>query len=145
MPVKRVEIPDIPTYRGEDKDLQSVLSRVKTAINHLVKTDFVTDKDVHCRSLYVDSNSIYIGGVKLKKPIDSEDTYYLRFNKKKREFDYEIDSVPNTKNVQDIIGAMLTGNTETLITVTYQGADGTIDFVVNQAKPRQFAYFTAGF
>lgn len=33
--------------------------------------------------------------------------------------------------VEDIVGGMLTGNTETLITVTYQDADGTIDFVVN--------------
>ena len=32
---------------------------------------------------------------------------------------------------QDIIGAMLTGNTETLITVTYQDDDGTVDFVVD--------------
>ena len=32
---------------------------------------------------------------------------------------------------QDIIGAMLTGNTETLITVTYQDSDGTVDFVVD--------------
>lgn len=32
--------------------------------------------------------------------------------------------------VQDLIGAMTTGNTETNITVTYQDADGTIDFEV---------------
>jgi len=34
------------------------------------------------------------------------------------------------ERVQDITGAMVTGNTETGITVTYQDADGTIDFVV---------------
>ena len=34
------------------------------------------------------------------------------------------------EEVQDIVGGMLTGNTETGITVTYQDADGTIDFVV---------------
>lgn len=37
------------------------------------------------------------------------------------------------EEIQDIIGAMLTGNTETDITVTYQDADGTIDFVVTAA------------
>jgi hypothetical protein len=37
----------------------------------------------------------------------------------------------NAERVQDITGAMVTGNTETLITVTYQDADGTIDFVVD--------------
>ena len=35
-----------------------------------------------------------------------------------------------TEGVEDIVGGMLTGNTETGITVTYQDADGTIDFVV---------------
>jgi len=34
------------------------------------------------------------------------------------------------EQVQDIVGGMLTGNTETGITVTYQDGDGTIDFVV---------------
>jgi len=35
------------------------------------------------------------------------------------------------EEVQDLVGAMLTGNTETGITVTYQDADGTIDFVTD--------------
>jgi len=35
------------------------------------------------------------------------------------------------ESIQDLVGAMLTGNTETRITVTYQDADGTIDFVVD--------------
>jgi hypothetical protein len=40
------------------------------------------------------------------------------------------------EEVQDIIGAMLSGNTETGIAVTYQDGDGTIDFVaeVTQAE-----------
>jgi hypothetical protein len=37
----------------------------------------------------------------------------------------------NDEHVQDIVGAMVTGNTETLITVTYQDGDGTLDFVVD--------------
>ena len=37
----------------------------------------------------------------------------------------------HTERIQNIAGAMVTGNTETLITVTYQDADGTIDFVVD--------------
>jgi hypothetical protein len=37
----------------------------------------------------------------------------------------------NAERIQDIAGAMVTGNTETLITVTYQDDDGTIDFVVD--------------
>lgn len=37
----------------------------------------------------------------------------------------------NAERIQDIVGAMVTSNTETLITVTYQDSDGTIDFVVD--------------
>ena len=34
------------------------------------------------------------------------------------------------EQVQDIVGGMVSGNTETGITVTYQDSDGTLDFVV---------------
>ena len=36
-----------------------------------------------------------------------------------------------TEEVQDIVGAMFTGNTETKIAATYQDGDGTIDLVVD--------------
>jgi hypothetical protein len=42
-----------------------------------------------------------------------------------------ITSTLTDEEVQDKVGAMLTGNTETLITATYQDNDGTIDFVVD--------------
>jgi hypothetical protein len=37
----------------------------------------------------------------------------------------------NTERVQDIVGAMVTGNTESGVSVTYQDGDGTLDFAVN--------------
>ena len=37
------------------------------------------------------------------------------------------------ERIQDIVGAMVTGNTETGITVTYQDSDGTIDFEIADA------------
>ncbi len=42
------------------------------------------------------------------------------------------------EQVQDIVGGMLTGNTETGITVTYQDGDGTIDFVVASQTENDF-------
>ena len=36
-----------------------------------------------------------------------------------------------TEQVQDIIGAMVSGNTETNVSVTYDDSDGTLDFVVS--------------
>jgi hypothetical protein len=41
------------------------------------------------------------------------------------------DSNLTTEEVQDIVGAMFTGNTETKIAATYQDGDGTIDLVVD--------------
>ena len=37
----------------------------------------------------------------------------------------------STEEVQDIVGAMFTGNTETRISATYEDGDGTIDLVVD--------------
>ena len=42
------------------------------------------------------------------------------------------------EQVQDIVGGMVTGNTETGITVTYQDADGTLDFVVASQTDNNF-------
>ena len=42
------------------------------------------------------------------------------------------------EEIQDVAGAMVTGNTETGITVTYQDADGTIDFVVASQTDENF-------
>ena len=48
-------------------------------------------------------------------------------------------SNPDTEEaVQDFVGSMLTGNTETGITVTYQDSDGTIDFVVATQSDHNF-------
>ena len=42
------------------------------------------------------------------------------------------------EQVEDFVGGMLTGNTETGITVTYQDSDGTIDFVVASQTDNNF-------
>ena len=41
------------------------------------------------------------------------------------------DSILTTEEVQDIVGAMFSSNTETRITATYEDGDGTIDLVVD--------------
>ena len=41
------------------------------------------------------------------------------------------------EEIQDIVGAMFSGNTETNITVTYQDSDGTIDLVADQLTTDQ--------
>lgn len=43
----------------------------------------------------------------------------------------DFDVTINVERIQDIVGAMVSGNTETNITVTYQDSDGTLDFSIN--------------
>ena len=45
--------------------------------------------------------------------------------------DYVAGQIQNEESIEDFVGGMLTGNTETLITVTYEDSDGTMDFVVD--------------
>ena len=56
----------------------------------------------------------------------------------------DFDITINEERIQDIAGAMVTGNTETLITVTYQDGDGTIDFVVDNDLSN-YSNATSGF
>ena len=58
----------------------------------------------------------------------------------------DVTATTNTEEVQDIVGAMFSSNTETGITATYQDGDGTIDLVVgtlNQATTGNAATATA--
>lgn len=51
-------------------------------------------------------------------------------------------STLTTEQVQDIVGAMFSGNTETNITATYQDSDGTIDLVASGGVTSQSTTFT---
>ena len=52
------------------------------------------------------------------------------------QLDSKISATLTTEQVQDIVGGMVTGNTETRIAVTYEDGDGTLDFVVDdQSTP----------
>ena len=51
--------------------------------------------------------------------------------------DHDHSGLATTEGIQDIIGAMVSGNTETGITVTYDDTDGTIDFVVSNQTAAQ--------
>ena len=42
------------------------------------------------------------------------------------------------EQVQDIVGNMVSGNTESGITVTYQDGDGTLDFSVSSQTDNNF-------
>ena len=65
--------------------------------------------------------------------------WYDSTNDKVKVYDADIGSPAwltvgkTTEEVQDIVGAMFSSNTETGITATYEDSDGTIDLVVGNA------------
>jgi hypothetical protein len=68
----------------------------------------------------------------------------LRINKASGQYE-EVDlsqfldnNTLTAEQVEDIVGAMVSGNTESGITVTYQDADGTIDFAVASQTDNNF-------
>ena len=54
---------------------------------------------------------------------------FLKFDSSSGKF-VGADANPTDESIQDIIGAMVSSNTESGITVTYQDADGTLDFTI---------------
>jgi hypothetical protein len=46
--------------------------------------DIVIDRDIHCRSLYVEGASLYIGGVKVTKPRDADADGFWKYNPKSK-------------------------------------------------------------
>ena len=52
---------------------------------------------------------------------------------------YVDSQVQTEESIEDFVGGMLTGNTETFITVTYEDSDGTMDFVVPVLDEDNFA------
>ena len=53
-------------------------------------------------------------------------------------------SGPTTEEIQDIVGAMFSGNTETRISATYQDSDGTIDLVVDDMNDTDYDFYCSG-
>lgn len=48
------------------------------------------------------------------------------------------------EEIEDVVGGMVTGNTETDITVTYEDGDGTLDFVIDDGITRDTEWDTVG-
>jgi len=47
--------------------------------------DLVSDKDIHCRSIYVEGDSLYIGGMKIIAPTHSEDGAFWQYDRTNNE------------------------------------------------------------
>ena len=59
---------------------------------------------------------------------------HIRVNSGGTAFEFIDSPTLTTEEVQDVVGGMFSGNTETNITATYQDSDGTIDLVVAEQR-----------
>ena len=59
---------------------------------------------------------------------------HIRVNSGGTAFEFIDSPTLTTEEVQDVVGGMFSGNTETDITATYQDSDGTIDLVVAEQR-----------
>lgn len=93
-----------------DAALQTTVGLANTALQSEV--DGSTTNEIQTISLATDDLQLNLGGgvVDLSKYIDTHLT---------------------NEEVQDVVGGMVTGNTENLISVIYQDVDGTLDFTVS--------------
>ena len=58
-----------------------------------------------------------------------QDGYFLKYRASDQKYIGEASAVSN-ETIQDVVGNMVTSNTETGMTVTYEDGDGTLDFVI---------------
>ena len=87
---------------------------------------FYTDARADARIGAANINAL--ANVHTAAPTDGQVLKWVNANSR---WEPSADTGLTTEQVQDISGAMFTGNTETLITATYQDGDGTIDLVVD--------------
>jgi len=70
-------------------DVRRSLQEIHKLLNVTQNTDGITvDGNIHCKSLYVEGDSIYIGGIKLAQPQPNQDAYYVTYNHDTNEFEY---------------------------------------------------------
>src|SRR3990167_3995972 len=104
----------------DSQNMKDWLTRVYLRFNELVSTD---------------NTQVLVDGVEVttdSPTLDFDGTDFVLTEAPADTFDITI----NTERIADLVGAMVTGNTETGITVTYQDADNTLDFEVSNSFVR---------
>lgn len=68
--------------KSADKQVDKIQKEIEdNFISFDENGDIVIDKDIRCRSLYVEGESLYVGGVKFLKPKSSEDEHIMIYDK----------------------------------------------------------------
>jgi len=70
-------------FQEKPEQIEHILTEIE---DNLVPYDsegnIVIDKDIRCRSLYLEGDSLYINGIKIKSPKFNDDNSILQYNRK---------------------------------------------------------------
>ena len=78
-----------------DLDIQSMQREIEDKAVALDKDgNIILDRDIHCRSIYVEGDSLYIGGIKVNLPISSDNTGYWKYVRANKEIQFTNEANP---------------------------------------------------
>jgi len=120
------------TYDDTNGRLNFVVDQLTSEqVQDIIGPMFASNTETFITVTYDDSD----GTIDLVVPVKDEDnmasdssTHLATQQSIKAYVDSQIQT---EESIEDFVGGMITGNTETLITVTYDDSDGTMDFVVD--------------
>jgi cytoskeletal protein CcmA (bactofilin family) len=132
------------TYQDADNTLDFVALGTITALNNATENELVTigstttELDAESGLTYDGSTLVVTGDIDLSGDIDVDGTMEADA--------ITLGGVTLAETIADTVGAMVSSNTETNITVTYEDGDNTLDFVIgtlNQDTTGTADLFTA--
>lgn len=83
------------TKQHKDLEIQRIQREIEDNFVSFDKDgNLVIDKDIKCRSLYVEGDSLYIAGIKVKSPVHSDDDGYWKYNRDLKQFDFTPSAAP---------------------------------------------------
>ena len=78
-----------------DLDIQSMQREIEDKAVALDKDgNIILDRDIHCRSIYVEGDSLYIGGIKVNLPISSDNAGYWKYVRANKEIQFTNEANP---------------------------------------------------
>ena len=120
------------TYDDTNGRLNFVVDQLTSEqVQDIIGPMFASNTETFITVTYDDSD----GTIDLVVPVKDEDNMASNSDAHlatQQSIKAYVDSqIQTEESIEDFVGGMITGNTETLITVTYDDSDGTMDFVVD--------------
>ena len=88
-----------------DLDIQSMQREIEDKAVALDKDgNIILDRDIHCRSLYVDGDSLFIGGIKVRSPNPGDDAGYWKYAREEKQIQFTESAVPSDHASEHEVG-----------------------------------------